>query len=178
MSNLGNSRRSFLSFLTTALLAVIAFCLATPVVAYIWAPLRRKGGSEVGADFSDAGPLTDLPAGKWSLLTIDVVRQDGWEISRTQRSVYARRSASNEPEAVTVLSPICPHLGCPINLDATKSEFKCPCHQGLFNDVGAWVSGPPPRGMDPLEHEIRAERLWVRWQDFKIGVPERVPVEI
>jgi hypothetical protein len=32
--------------------------------------------------------------------------------------------------------------------------------------------------MDPLEHEIRAERLWVRWQDFKIGVPERVPVEI
>jgi menaquinol-cytochrome c reductase iron-sulfur subunit len=177
MSLQAGSRRSFLSLLTKALLALIAFCLATPVVAYIWAPLRRKkGGPDAGADFSDAGPLADIPAGKWSLVTIDVVRQDGWEKSRTQRSVYVRKSAGNNP--VTVLSPICPHLGCPINLDASKSEFKCPCHQGLFNDSGAWVSGPPPRSMDSLEHEIRADRLWVRWQDFKIGVPERVPVEI
>jgi hypothetical protein len=29
--------------------------------------------------------------------------------------------------------------------------------------------------MDPLEYEVRAGRLWVRWQDFKIGVAERIP---
>jgi hypothetical protein len=32
--------------------------------------------------------------------------------------------------------------------------------------------------MDPLEFEVRAGRLWVRWQDFKIGVAEHVPVSV
>jgi hypothetical protein len=30
--------------------------------------------------------------------------------------------------------------------------------------------------MDALDYEVRADRLWVRWQDFKIGVADRVPV--
>jgi hypothetical protein len=30
--------------------------------------------------------------------------------------------------------------------------------------------------MDPLPFEVRAGRLRVRWQDFKIGVSERIPV--
>jgi hypothetical protein len=32
--------------------------------------------------------------------------------------------------------------------------------------------------MDPLDYEVRASRLWIRWQDFKIGVAERVPVNV
>lgn len=32
------------------------------------------------------------------------------------------------------------------------------------------MSGPPPRGMDALDWEVRGDRLFVRWQDFKIGV--------
>jgi hypothetical protein len=32
--------------------------------------------------------------------------------------------------------------------------------------------------MDPLEFEVRQGRLWVRWQDFKIGVPERIAVSV
>jgi hypothetical protein len=31
--------------------------------------------------------------------------------------------------------------------------------------------------MDPLEFEVRDGRLWVRWQDFRIGVAQHVPVE-
>ena len=77
---------------------------------------------------------------------------------------------------MTVLSSICPHLGCPINWIADKDQFNCPCHGGIFNADGAHVGGPPPRSMDTLDFEVRAGRLWVRWQDFKIGVPQRVPV--
>jgi hypothetical protein len=32
--------------------------------------------------------------------------------------------------------------------------------------------------MDPLAYETRGGKLWVRWQDFKIGVRERLSVEM
>jgi hypothetical protein len=32
--------------------------------------------------------------------------------------------------------------------------------------------------MDPLEFAVRAGRLFVRWQDFKLGVTGRVPVNM
>jgi phenylpropionate dioxygenase-like ring-hydroxylating dioxygenase large terminal subunit len=55
----------------------------------------------------------------------------------------------------------------------------CPCHGGVFNSDGEHVSGPPPRGLDPLaEFKVLNGHLWVRWQDFKIGVADRVPVSI
>jgi hypothetical protein len=30
--------------------------------------------------------------------------------------------------------------------------------------------------MDALKYQVRAGRLWVQWQDFKIGVAESIPV--
>jgi hypothetical protein len=42
--------------------------------------------------------------------------------------------------------------------------------------VGRRTGGPPPRSMDLLPFEVRSGRLWVRWQDFKPGVADRVPV--
>jgi menaquinol-cytochrome c reductase iron-sulfur subunit len=173
MPNSDESRRSFLSFLTKAVLATIGLGLAVPSFAYLLAPVWRRGGSDEG--FADAGALADLPVGEWRLVTLDVVRRDGWETARARRAVWVRRSAEG---AVTVLSPICPHLGCPINRPADGGEFVCPCHKGTFGAGGQLLSGPPPRGMDALDWEVRAGRLFVRWQDFKIGVAERVPVNL
>ncbi len=110
-------------------------------------------------------------------MTLELVRRDGWETARARRTVWVRRSAEAD-DAVTVLSPICPHLGCPINWSAEQGEFVCPCHKGTFDAAGRLVSGPPPRGMDALEWQVRAGRLFVRWQDFKIGVGDRVPVNL
>jgi menaquinol-cytochrome c reductase iron-sulfur subunit len=110
-------------------------------------------------------------------LNIEVVSENGWEKTRVRRAVWVRREAGNE-RALSVFSPICPHLGCPINWHPDQSHFLCPCHGGNFNSSGQLLSGPPPRGMDSLEFEVRAGRLWVRWQDFKIGVSQKVPVEV
>jgi Rieske Fe-S protein len=170
------NRRSFLGLLTKAVLAVIGVGLAGPAIAYISSPLwRRKVAGAQGAAFCDAGPLADLPAGQWSAVTIEVVRRDGWETTRTRRTVWVRRAGEND---VTVLSPICPHLGCPISWSADRGEFACPCHRGTFDADGRLVAGPPPRGMDTLDWEVRAGRLFVRWQDYKIGVADRVAVEV
>jgi len=178
MSNQDTSRRGFLSFLTTALLVGLGILIAVPAVAYFWAPLRKKPGEENAGDgFSDAGPLTDLPVGKWRFVAIDVVRQDGWEKTRASRGVYVRRTGEGNQDVV-VLSPTCPHLGCSISWQEDGNQFMCPCHKGAFDAQGQLTSGPPPRGMDSLPSEIRGGRLWIRWQDFKIGVPDQVSVEI
>jgi menaquinol-cytochrome c reductase iron-sulfur subunit len=178
MSAQGNSRRRFLSFLTAALLALIGLCLAVPALGYICAPLRRKiSGDKIEATFLRVGPVADLRAGQWQLLTADVVREDGWEKTRVRRAVWVRR-APGKDGAVIALSPICPHLGCPINWHPEQSQFMCPCHGGIFDASGRVVGGPPPRGMDALECEVRAGDLWVKWQDFKIGVADRVAVDV
>jgi menaquinol-cytochrome c reductase iron-sulfur subunit len=183
MSEEGSTRRGFLSLLTNALMAILGLLLAVPAVAYIWSPLRRKLGDAGGGDgFSDAGAVADLPVGQWQLISIDVVRQDGWEKTRTRRGVYVRRSVEGKQDLV-VLTPTCPHLGCSVSWQSdqeqpNKGEFVCPCHKGVFSSEGQLIAGPPPRGMDRLSSETRGDRLWVRWEDFKIGIPERVPVEV
>ena len=73
-----------------------------------------------------------------------------------------------------MFSPICTHLGCPINWQPERQHFLCPCHGGTFDPQGLVTGGPPPRGMDALEFQVRSGQLWVRWQDFKIGVAQRV----
>jgi len=111
------------------------------------------------------------------LLALEMVHEDGWRQTRVRHSVWVRRRAQGDGD-IKVLSSICPHLGCPINWHPDQSQFNCPCHGGLFNADGTHTGGPPPRGMDPLDYEVRAGRLWVRYQDFKIGVASRIPVNV
>jgi Rieske Fe-S protein len=176
MANAGTERRRFLSFVTKLLMAVIALLVAIPAVGYFLGPLRRRTGAE-GAAFQDAGPLADIPVGQWRLLSLEMVHADGWRRTRVRHAIWVRRRDESN-QGIKVLSSICPHLGCPINWHPDQSEFICPCHGGIFNSDGQRTGGPPPRAMDPLEFEVRAGRLWVRWQDFKIGIAERVPVSV
>jgi menaquinol-cytochrome c reductase iron-sulfur subunit len=176
MAETDPNRRGFLGCWTGLLTAVLGLLVAVPAVGYVCAPLRRRRKAEgAGAGFVDVGPVADLPAGEWSLRTLEVVQDDGWKQTRARRSVWVRQEGEGE-RGITVLSPLCPHLGCPINWHPDKGRFDCPCHGGTFGTDGAHISGPPPRSMDPLEFEVRAGRLWVRWQDFKIGMAERIPV--
>ncbi|MFN8544720.1 MAG: Rieske (2Fe-2S) protein [Candidatus Binatia bacterium] len=46
----------------------------------------------------------------------------------------------------------CPHLGCPVRWAAARGRFECPCHHAAFDaHTGAVLSGPPRRGLDPVE---------------------------
>jgi Rieske Fe-S protein len=187
MANASPSRRGFLNFLTNLLIAVIILIVAIPALGYFLAPLRRRTGTEEGGDsFSDAGSLSDFPVGQWRLVTLEMVQEDGWKKTRARHAVWIRRQEASpvasapgeESKGIMVLTSICPHLGCPINWHPDQSQFVCPCHGGVFSADGQRQSGPPPRNMDPLEFEIREGRIWIHWQDFKIGVAERIPVNV
>jgi Rieske Fe-S protein len=176
MASTGASRRGFLGFVTNLLMAAIGMIVAVPAVGYFLSPLRRKSKG-AGASFQDAGPLSDIPVGQWRLVPLELVYSDGWKKTRVRQAIWVRRQEEAD-RAITVLSSICPHLGCPVNWHPDQSQFTCPCHGGIFDSGGQHAGGPPPRAMDPLDFEVRAGRLWVRWQDFKIGVAERVPVSV
>jgi menaquinol-cytochrome c reductase iron-sulfur subunit len=104
-----------------------------------------------------------------------VLHEDGWKKTRSRHAICVRREEEGTGK-ITVLSPICPHLGCPITWHPDQGKFGCPCHGGVFDANGHHVAGPPPRPMDALQFEVRTDRLWVRWQDFKIGVAKQIPV--
>lgn len=178
MEKTSTSRRRFLNIFTSLVLAAIGLLVAIPSFGYLWSPLRRKRGAEDSrGTFLDVGPLSTIPPGEWRLMSVEMVHEDGWRKTRLRHAIWVRLQA-DERERISVLSSICPHLGCPINWHPNQSEFICPCHGGVFDATGKNIAGPPPRAMDPLEFEVREGRLFVRWQDFKIGVAERIPVSV
>jgi menaquinol-cytochrome c reductase iron-sulfur subunit len=178
MAETSSDRRRFLSVCATALIALIGGMILTPVLAFVTSPLRGKARKvAAGSEFSDAGGMDSIPVGKWTLCSIEIIRQDGWVKTRQSRSVWVFIKTP-APKDIRVLSPICTHLGCPIGLNAAASQFICPCHGGIFGLDGARVGGPPPRGMDRLDFEVREDHLWVRWQDFRISVTDRVAVQV
>jgi Rieske Fe-S protein len=177
MTSTRSSRRGFLGLLTNLVLAAIGLLIAIPAVRFLWSPLRAHDEEAAGTALLDAGPLADIKPGEWRLVSVEKSRQDGWKKSKVRHALWVRRSGEGE-KGITVLSSICPHLGCPINWHPDKTRFVCPCHGGIFNVEGRQIGGPPPRSMDPLDYEVRSGRLYVRWQDFKIGVADRVAVSV
>lgn len=178
MSALTPHRRRFLSICTTSVLAFMTGLILTPAVAFVIGPLRRRrSGSSAYDDFVDAGAIESIPTGSWTLIPIQITRQDGWAKTQQSRSVWVLRKSATSDE-IQALSPICTHLGCPVGWSAATSQFKCPCHGGTFSSNGAVEAGPPPRGLDRLEVDVRDGHLWIRWQDFRISVKEKVPVRV
>ena len=171
----GGIRRSFLGFVTNLIGAAIAAILAVPAFGYIFSPLRRRGEGDSETGLYDAGAWSDVNEGTPQLVTIEMTHQDGWMESRVRHSIWVLKTG---PESAVVVSPICPHLGCPVNWDASRGEYACPCHASFFNKQGDVLSGPAPRGLDPLPYEIRNGRLWIRWIDFRQGTAKREPVAV
>lgn len=55
----------------------------------------------------------------------------------------------------------CPHLGCAVYYAREKNVLECPCHEGFFNvKTGDVISGPPQRGLNVVELEIRDGEVW------------------
>ncbi|HZS10959.1 MAG TPA: Rieske (2Fe-2S) protein [Nitrospirales bacterium] len=60
------------------------------------------------------------------------------------------------------LSRRCTDLGCLISWNVDRQQFVCPCHQGVFDQTGKNLSGPPPRPLDRYEVVTKGEQLYVR----------------
>lgn len=159
-------------------------------------PLRR--GREGGAGFVRVTTLAALPEdGVPRKFPVVSKRVDAWNTfaSVPVGAVYLRRfdggpaagSASGQSDAagqtdatgLQAFNVVCPHAGCFVTLAADRSRFVCPCHKSSFALDGAVndPSSPSPRDMDALEVEVRdGGEVWVRFQNFRPGTPNKTPV--
>ena len=162
------TRRSFVASFMGACTGLIAAIVGAPMLRYILYPVQASSGSdkwtEVG-DVAEFGKL-DAPVTK----TIPLVQRDGWREVVSNQSVFVSRASDG---ALKVLSPICPHLGCSVSWHENQNKFVCPCHGGQFAADGTRVSGPPPRGLDSLDVQIKDGKLQVQFEYFRSNVSDR-----
>jgi menaquinol-cytochrome c reductase iron-sulfur subunit len=162
------NRRSFFGTLLGIGTVGMGALLAIPVLRYVLYPLFANSSQNAWSLVGRISEFSNLkePTRK----TIDFKQRDGWREVVSSQSVYVTRGASGE---LKVLSAICPHLGCSVSWQKTQDEFVCPCHGGRFSSAGKHISGPPPRGMDPLPNKVVDGNLMVRFEYFRSNVPNR-----
>jgi glycine/D-amino acid oxidase-like deaminating enzyme/nitrite reductase/ring-hydroxylating ferredoxin subunit len=68
-----------------------------------------------------------------------VRRGQGRIIERHRAKVAAYRDAAGK---VTLLSAICPHMGCTVGWNAAEHTWDCPCHGSRFKPTGEVLAGP------------------------------------
>lgn len=161
------SRRLFLDYGIRAVGAFITAVVAVPVVGSVISPaFTRKEAPRV-----QLGLVNDFRPQEPRLVEFTLFRKDGWVEVAEKKSVWVVRWSGQE---FSVYNPRCTHLGCAFNWEAEKRQFRSPCHNGIFDITGKVLGGPPPRPLDTLEYQIEGDQLSCVYQDFRLGVPEKV----
>lgn len=147
-------RRRALVLFVHSTVALIGTGLATLLGAFAARPSRAAPGR-----WLDAGTLGELTPHVPVPRAISFSRQDGWYRERARRTVFL---VSDGAGSVHALSATCTHLGCQVRWDAGATQFRCPCHGGVFDAAGRVVAGPPPRPLDRLETRVEGGTVRVR----------------
>jgi menaquinol-cytochrome c reductase iron-sulfur subunit len=162
------TRRRFLKLMIGALSGLVTFALAVPLIGTMIGPsfrMRKLGWIKVGRIDSLA---LDQPANlKFSYKT-----EDAYLRETVTHSVWVIKHSSGG----TVFSPVCPHLGCRYDWHPEQKEFICPCHGSVFSMDGKVLGGPAPRSLDTLPSKVEKGILYVQWEQFRVGVQEKIPV--
>jgi Rieske Fe-S protein len=112
-------------------------------------------------------------------LRVEIVvpeQRDAWAKLTDVRlgAAWLVRDAKDE---IRAFSATCPHLGCAVDFDPDKGQFRCPCHTSAFDTEGNRLAGPAKRGMDPLDtHVDEKGRVLVRFQRYRQDSQGREPV--
>jgi len=83
----------------------------------------------------DGKSLRALRAGQGRILAIKGERVAAW------------RSPAG---TVTMLSPVCTHMGCEVDWNEAESTWDCPCHGSRFKPTGAVLSGPAETPLEKI----------------------------
>ncbi len=141
-------------------------------------PWRRKSA---GAQWYRVGSVESLKPGVPQRVAILDTRRDAWSEYRDEPigAVFlvleTGKTATSGKPSVEAFNSTCPHAGCSVGFVPARECFVCPCHTSAFALDGAPLNAVAPRGMDRLECEVRGSgEIWVRYEDFVSGTPEKI----
>lgn len=184
------TRRAFMGRSVAIVAAAIGVSLLVPIGGYIMAAATtpmKDSWQDLGVKLQDL-PL-DEPVGH----SFRAVSVSGWMRVPEEKSVWLiRHSGPSDPASkpedqvlgldspleqkdsdprLTVLSPICPHLGCEPQWHKGQKLFICPCHHSIYQINGKRIGGPAPRPMDTLPARIAEDgAISVIYEQFAIGI--------
>jgi menaquinol-cytochrome c reductase iron-sulfur subunit len=163
------SRRGFVRLASTIISAIVGLLLGIPFMAALIAPTYRKSQSP----YARVGDVDSLPRDKPVNLRFRLQGMDAFIRQTVTHEVWVVKHSDHE---LTVFSPICTHLGCHYDWIASAQEFVCPCHGSIFALTGKVLAGPAPRPLDTLPYRIDNGVLYVKWERFQAGIPEKIRV--
>jgi menaquinol-cytochrome c reductase iron-sulfur subunit len=102
-------------------------------------------------------------------------RRDAWTHSvEPVGTVFLRRTGADQ---VLALQVKCPHEGCPVKFNDKTGAFACTCHTARFDADGKRIdpdTSMSPRDLDTLAVEIRDQQVWVNYEEYAMGTPEKI----
>ncbi len=188
------TRRDFMARSTLIVASMIGVSLVVPIAGYILTATQTK----VADHWVNLGiALDSLPVDTPVAHEFFGTSVSGWMKVPVSRTVWLiHHSHPNTPDStpedqvlgmdsplelrnsdprLTVLSPVCPHLGCAPQWTPDKKEFICPCHHSIYQLNGKRIGGPAPRPMDSLP--VRVEKdgtISIVYEQFVVGIPKKV----
>lgn len=161
-------RRSFIVMLVAAGTAFVGALLSVPLVMFATDPLFRKAGAKSWSEVGPASDFADITQPAEPIIRVE--SRDGWRLNISQKPVFVMPPIVS---AHRVFSSICPHLGCQVEWVGDQRHFFCPCHGSVFEEDGSLLKGPAPRGLDYLDSKVEEGKLMVRYEYFRLLVPDR-----
>ena len=149
------SRKNFLQIVTMAIGGLISPAVAIPGIAYIIGPSIKTNQDQ---GWIRLGSVTKIEPGTPTLFKTTVQRSSGWIETDEEISVYVLTDNGRD---FIAMSNICTHLGCRVRWISDKSQFFCPCHNGVFDKNGNVVSGPPPKPLNRYQVKVENDQLFV-----------------
>jgi len=137
-------RRSFFKWLFTTVAALWTAGVMGVIYKYLKSP---ETPASLGGNLVRVGPVEELPVGSCQF------------VEHERHPIWVLRLPSNE---VIAVSAICTHFHCVLNWDDGAKIFRCPCHQGSFDQYGNVLTGPPPAPLPKLAVELRRGEVYVR----------------
>lgn len=169
------SRRGFFKFATVGIGSVLTVMLGYPLIDSI----VSNSKAVIARALSKLGPVSNIqdsfsPVVQPTKLNFSKTDQDAFVSITKPEQVWVVKKSSDD---IKVFSPICTHLGCRYNWDEDKKQFVCPCHNSVFTIDGKVVSGPAPRDLDELPVDIKDGDLYVQYEKFEVGIPEKIIID-
>ncbi len=162
------ARRGFLALVIGILAFLNALIMGIPFVSSLFGAARKRK-----VEWSKVAEVNSLPENRPVELKFRSLSEDAYHREEVLRSVWVIRHA---PDSLTVFSPICPHLGCHFVWEPQKDRFACPCHASVYSIDGKVLYGPAPRPLDTLPYKVDNGLLYVQWERFRVGMPEKIIV--
>ena len=155
------TRRRFMTGTTHLAGAVALSAIALPALGFALGPIFE----EKEVEWQPVGDLDAFSTDEYIPRTI--VETEGIGVVG-QTTVYMRQrndridtEKPDEYNKIVAISTRCMHLGCPVRYVPASERFICPCHGGVYDNLGKVNGGPPVRPLDRFYTRVRAGRVQI-----------------